>query len=184
NEVIRHMVGREIDDLFPRRATTPGEVKLRVKDLSVEHHGKPLLENIDFEVRAGEVLGIGGLMGAGRSELLLHLFGALGKRTKGSVELDGKPLDAPPHEIIRRGLALVGEDRKRYGLFLQHAIGFNMSLSSLDSLSRYSLVDGDAEFKRNQSFFEALRVKANGLETIVNTLSGGNQQKIVIGKAL
>jgi len=184
NEVIRHMVGREIGDLFPRRATTPGDVKLRVKDLHVEQQGRPVLENINLEVRAGEVVGIGGLMGAGRSELLMHLFGALGTRTKGSVELDGKPLDSPPHETIRRGLALVGEDRKKYGLFLQHPIGFNMSMSSLDGLSSYSFVDADEEFKKNQEFFKALRVKANGLETVVNTLSGGNQQKIVLGKAL
>jgi D-xylose transport system ATP-binding protein len=184
NEVIRHMVGREISDLFPRRSTKPGEVKLRVKDLYVEHHGKPVLENINLEVRGGEVVGIGGLMGAGRSELLMHLFGAMGTRTRGSVELEGKPLNAPPHEIIRRGLVLVGEDRKRYGLFLEHPIGFNLSLSSLASVSRYSMLDGDAEFKKNQGFFDALRVKANGLETVVNTLSGGNQQKIVLGKAL
>lgn len=114
----------------------------------------------------------------------MHLFGALGTRTKGSVELDGKPLNSPPHETIRRGLALVGEDRKKYGLFLQHPIGFNMSMSSLDGLSSYSFVDADEEFKKNQEFFKALRVKANGLETVVNTLSGGNQQKIVLGKAL
>ena len=184
-EVIRHMVGREIEDLFPRRTSEPGAVKLSVKGLSVEVDGKPLLKNIDLSVRAGEVVGIGGLMGAGRSELLLHLFGALGKRTAGSVELDGKPLtDEKPHQLIGRGLVLVGEDRKRYGLLLEQTIGFNLSLSSLSALSRHSIVDHDAEFKQNREIFRTLRIKAKGLETAVGTLSGGNQQKVVLGKAL
>jgi D-xylose transport system ATP-binding protein len=131
------------------------------------------------------VVGIGGLMGAGRSELLLHLMGAFGKRTAGTVTLDKKPLDQlSPHDTIRRGMVLVSEDRKRYGLFLEHSIGFNLSLSSLDDLSQGSIIERDREVKQNQQFFDSLRVKAPGLETIVGTLSGGNQQKVVLGKAL
>ena len=187
DEVIRHMVGRPITDLFPRRASMPGKVLLSVSGLSVAPvRGAPArLRELSFEVRAGEVLGIGGLMGAGRSELLLHLFGAWGTRLSGSVNVDGHELGSPsPHRALQAGLALVSEDRKRYGLFLEAAIGFNLSMSSLSDLQRHGLLDADAEVKRSQALFSSLRVKAPGLETPVRTLSGGNQQKVVIGKVL
>lgn len=184
-EIIFHMVGREINDLFPKRQTAPGETMLEVKGLCVEHEKREILHGIDLRARRGEVLGIGGLMGAGRSELLLHLMGAFGKRTAGEVKLDHKPLEAlPPHETIRRGMVLVSEDRKRYGLFLDHSIGFNLSLSTLNDLSRGSIIDRDREVKQNQKLFDSLKVKAPGLETMVAALSGGNQQKVVLGKAL
>jgi D-xylose transport system ATP-binding protein len=186
-DIILRMVGREIKDLFPRRATPPGEPLLSVKNLSVARpgDGKQVLRDVSFDVRAGEVLGIGGLMGAGRTELLMHLFGAYGKRTAGTVALHGKPLADPPHRAIERGLVLVSEDRKRYGLVLDRDIGFNMSLSSLHAvIGAGGLIKKDAEVKRNQSMFSDLRVKAPSLDTIVGGLSGGNQQKVVLGKAL
>ncbi len=187
-EVIRQMVGREITALFPRRAGKGnGSTLLSVQNLSVtdEKDGRPFLEEISFDVRAGEVLGIGGLMGAGRTELLMHLFGAWGRRTAGSVKLNGKPLDQPtPAKCIAAGLVLVSEDRKRYGLLLEHSIGFNLSLSSLNRLVRLGFVDDATEVKRNGEMFTNLRVRAPGLEAIVGRLSGGNQQKVVLGKAL
>jgi D-xylose transport system ATP-binding protein len=186
-DIIKRMVGREITDLFPRRATPPGEPLLSVKSLTVSRpgDGKQVLSDVTFDVRAGEVLGIGGLMGAGRTELLMHLFGAYGKRTSGSVTLRGENLAAPPHEAIRRGLVLVSEDRKRYGLVLDRDIGFNMSLSSLRAVvSGSGLIMKDAEVKRNKAMFSDLRVKAQSLDAIVGGLSGGNQQKVVLGKAL
>ncbi len=186
NDVIRHMVGREIKDLYPRNAGKTGEALLSVKGLSVaDASGAPYLEDISFEVRAGEVLGIGGLMGAGRSELLMHLFGAWGRRISGEVRLDGgvlKPSD--PTESIRRGLVLVSEDRRRYGLVIDKSVGFNMSLSSLKKFCRRLFIDRHAEAVENQGFSKALRVKAPSLEAVVGGLSGGNQQKVVIGKAL
>ena len=186
-DIIRRMVGREIKDLFPRRATPPGDPLLSVKNLSVARpaDGKRVLHDVTFDVRAGEVLGIGGLMGAGRTELLMHLFGAFGKRIAGSATLHGTPLADPPHRAIERGLVLVSEDRKRYGLVLDRDIGFNMSLSSLKAVvGTGGLIQRDAEVKRNQGMFSDLRVKAPSLDTIVGGLSGGNQQKVVLGKAL
>ncbi len=186
-EVIRHMVGRELGDLFPRRSTQPGDVILRVDSLSVadaETAGMRL-HDIRFELRAGEVLGIGGLMGAGRTELLMHLFGAWGRRVSGSIELNGQSLDGlTPETIIQRGLVLASEDRRRYGLHLEQEIGFNLSLSSLASVTRGGFIQRNAEIRRNQGIFNSLRVKATGLEAIVGKLSGGNQQKVVLGKAL
>lgn len=188
-EIIRHMVGREIQDLFPRRASVGGGagVALRVSNLSVSHPvtNRPRLHDISFTVGPGEVVGIGGLMGAGRTELLMHLFGAWGRRTAGSVELDGKVMPIlPPAKVLRRGMALVSEDRRRYGLVLDQSIGFNLSLSSLRSLTRLGFVDSGKEFDRNDTLYRSMRVKAPSMEVPVGKLSGGNQQKVVIGKAL
>jgi D-xylose transport system ATP-binding protein len=184
--LIAHMVGRQIDNLFPRRRSEPGEPVLSVKGLSVaERSGeKPKLQDISFELRKGEVLGIGGLMGAGRSELLMHLFGIWGVRTAGSVELDKAPLENTPAKCIRQGLVLVTEDRKRYGLVLDQTVGFNLSLSAIGEFSPRGFVDRDEEVKKNGEYVVSLRIKASSQETIAGTLSGGNQQKIVLGKAL
>ena len=187
-EVIRHMVGREITELFPRRAGTPGEVLLQVDRLSAApSKGAPAsLKDISFEVRAGEVLGIGGLMGAGRSELLMHLFGAWGVRTGGRVRLLGREVgpDRGPVDLLADGMALVSEDRKRFGLILDAAIGYHLTLSSLAGVSRFGLIDAPREHRVSKDVFDALRIKAPSLETPVGALSGGNQQKVVLGKAL
>jgi D-xylose transport system ATP-binding protein len=189
--VIKHMVGREITDLFPRKAGAPPTAAtapiLVVRDLSVApRKGEPaLLRDISFELRPGEVLGIGGLMGAGRTELLMHLFGAWGRRLAGDVSLDGKPYAAPvPRESIRRGLVLASEDRRRYGLILPQSIGFNLSLSFLPSFARAGRIRTASEQVENQRWFDDLRVKAPNQSARVGGLSGGNQQKVVLGKAL
>jgi D-xylose transport system ATP-binding protein len=187
NEVIRHMVGREIGDLFPRRSSQPGDIILQVDSLAVAdtESGITKLHDIQFELRAGEVLGIGGLMGAGRTELLMHLFGAWGRRISGQVRLKGRSTAGwTPESIIQNGLVLASEDRRRYGLHLEHEIGFNLSLSSLSSVTRGGFIQRNAEIRRNQGIFDSLRVKATGLETVLGKLSGGNQQKVVLGKAL
>ena len=186
-EVIKHMVGREITDLFPRKSSKPGPPVLQVESLNVAdpYSGESILSDISFSLQAGEVLGIGGLMGAGRTELLMHLFGAWGERKSGAVRLDNQELRArKPDEIIRHGLVLVSEDRRRYGLILDKTIGFNLSLSSLANLTSNRLIDQGLEFKRNNHFFQSLRVKAPTMEALVGRLSGGNQQKTVLGKAL
>jgi D-xylose transport system ATP-binding protein len=198
SEIIRQMVGREITDLFPRKKSIIGDLTsstigdlppaiLRVSGLSVAdpHTRQPRLHDISFAVAAGEVLGLGGLMGAGRTELLMHLFGAWGERRGGTVELNGTPLPPlKPHEILARGMALVSEDRRRYGLVLPESIGFNLSLSSLRKLARGGLVDRGREFQKNDHAFRSLRIKGPGIESTVGKLSGGNQQKVVLGKAL
>ncbi len=186
-EIIRHMVGREITDLFPRRRSKLGAPVLEVENVSATHPHTAgnFLSEISFSVRAGEVLGIGGLMGAGRTELLMHLFGVWGQRENGTVRLDGRDLrGCKPDEIIRRGMVLVSEDRRRYGLILDKTIGFNLSLSSLRNLTSHRLIDQGLEFKRNDHFFQSLRVKAPTMEGLVSKLSGGNQQKVVVGRAL
>jgi D-xylose transport system ATP-binding protein len=186
-QVIRHMVGREITQLFPRRpAKQLGDVLLSVRDLTVSGSSRQSkLESISFDVRAGEVLGIGGLMGAGRSELLLHLFGAFGQRENGTVSLSGIPMPRPtPGRCVSAGLVMVCEDRKKQGLVLPQTINFNLSLSSLDRLTRMGLLSDEQEVRRNQGMYASLAIRATGLEAISGRLSGGNQQKVVLGKAL
>jgi len=142
------------------------------------------LHDISLELHQGEVLGIGGLMGAGRSELLMHLFGIWGDRKTGTVELEKAPLATAPAACIDQGLVLVTEDRKRFGLVLNQTVGFNLSLSAIDEFSPGGIVDRDQEIKRNDEYVRSMRIKASNQETIAGTLSGGNQQKIVLGKAL
>jgi len=187
-ELIRHMVGREIKDLFPReRGTSPGAPLLEVRKLTAapDRTQPARLMDVSFSVRAGEVLGIGGLMGAGRSETLMHLFGAWGVRRGGDVLLGGEAYPSPsPGSSIDRGLVMVTDDRKRFGLHLDQSIGYNLSLSSLDQVTRGGLLDEAAEAQLNRKYFDGLRVKAPDMEAAVGGLSGGNQQKVVVGKAL
>ena len=187
-EVIRLMVGLNITDQFPRRARPPGEIKLEVENLSVldERSNRTVLENISFRLSAGEVLGIGGLMGAGRTELLMHLMGAYGRRRRGSVRLNKKELPAgvPTDEVVGRGMIFVSEERRRYGFVSGTSIAFNLSLASLRRFSRLGWIDEQAERRDSQQQFEKLHVKAPGLHAPIDSLSGGNQQKIVLGKTL
>jgi D-xylose transport system ATP-binding protein len=164
----------------------PALLSIRHLDVAPQRHAAPFLRDLSFEVRAGEVLGFGGLMGAGRTELLMHLFGAWGHRRAGEVALRGAAYAKPtPRASLERGLVLVSEDRRRYGLVLEQSIGFNLSLASLRRLvGRRGTIDRPAEFVRNQHFFDSLRVKAPGQDARVGGLSGGNQQKVVLGKAL
>jgi D-xylose transport system ATP-binding protein len=187
--LIKNMVGREITDLFPRQSPrAPGPVQLAVRDLTVAPgKGEPAcLHQISFELRAGEVLGFGGLMGAGRTELLMHLFGAWGQRSAGTVTLREGRYDSPnPRTSIQRGLVLVSEDRRRYGLVLDQEISFNLSLSCLRRFTGAAgQIDLPGEHRTNQKFFDALRIKAPSQQSRVGGLSGGNQQKVVLGKAL
>jgi len=183
--LIRDMVGRELGALFPRRAPALGPVRLEARGLGAAGGGgvKSLVD-VSFSVRAGEVLGIGGLMGAGRTELLKHLFGAWGRRTAGELLLDGKALRAAhPWDTLAAGLALVSEDRRRDGLVLEQSVGFNLSLSTVSALMRGGLLDEHEEAVLNERDRADLRIKTPSLAARVGGLSGGNQQKVLFGRA-
>jgi D-xylose transport system ATP-binding protein len=185
--LVHHMIGRELTELFPRRRREPGEVLLSVSGLSASdpRHPARTLRDIGFELCAGEVLGIGGLLGSGRSELLLHLFGAWGKRSGGRVALRGAPFAAEsPRGAIASGMVLVPESRKRDGLVLPQTIGFNLSLSSLSRHTFAGVLRPAALAEAEQRVFESLGVRAAGCHVPVAEVSGGNQQKVVLGKAL
>lgn len=187
DEVVSQMVGRQVTDFFPKRVHRCGETLLEVRELTATspYTSGLTLSGLSFELHAGEVLGLGGLLGAGRSELLLHLYGAWGKRISGQVRLCGRIYDRPsPSESIDRGLVLVTEDRKETGLILGQSIGTNLSLSALQRFVDWGFISREREYRASIGHFSALRVKAQSLETVVSTLSGGNQQKVAFGKAL
>ena len=180
DEEVKLMVGREIGDRFPGRDVVPGAVRLAVRGLSDGRH----IDGISFEARAGEVLGIAGLMGAGRSEILKTLFG-VNRRTAGDVWLDGAPLDVrSPAAAIAAGLAFVTEDRKSQGLVLGMSVRENATLVHLDSYARLGVVNGAAEQAAVAQQISQLRIRTRDAELDVKSLSGGNQQKVVFAKWL
>ena len=187
-QVIARMVGREVGDIFPTVEHGHGEVALEVRGFTVEDPnvtGKMLARDINFQVRRGEVLGIAGLMGAGRSELLMGIFGAHAGRTSGEVFVEGKQVRINnPAEAISHGIGFVTEDRKRFGLVLDQTILNNMTLAGLNRISGRFVTDVDAEAAAGNRSMKDLRVKANSVFTVAGTLSGGNQQKVVLAKWL
>ena len=188
DKVIAAMVGREVGDIFPVSTHEHGETALRVTSLTVyskEISGKKLVDSVSFEVRRGEVLGIAGLMGAGRSELLTGIFGAWTGRCERRIEVDGHAVTInSPADAIANGIGFVTEDRKRFGLILEQTILDNMTLVGLKRLSGKFLTNRSREATAANGPMKSLRIKANSPLTIAGTLSGGNQQKVVLGKWL
>jgi ribose transport system ATP-binding protein len=187
-ELIRWMVGRDLGEQFPRRAPHPGKEQLRVENFNVFPAGfdaKPAARNISLSVRAGEILGIGGLQGSGATELFWGLFGAYGAATCGRVQLDGKEVCfRAPREAIESGVALLTNDRKTSGLVLSQSIIANATLAGLRELSRWGWRSFARERQAATKTTAPLRLRASSLDLEVNALSGGNQQKVVIAKWL
>ena len=179
--VVQMMIGRAVEDYVPTYLSArPGAVRLRVEGLSSP--GK--FEQVTFSVRAGEIVGLAGLVGAGRSEVAQAIFG-LDPRATGSVELEGEPLRlGQVREALRRGIGLVPEDRKRQGLIPGLSCRANLTLVILDRLRRWGFLSQARENQEAGALFERLQVKAASLNAPVATLSGGNQQKVVIAKWL
>ncbi|TBL81117.1 xylose ABC transporter ATP-binding protein [Paenibacillus thalictri] len=187
NKVISYMVGRELKELFPYVPSSPGEVALSVQNFSLWSQGmnRKVIDNVSFEVRQGEILGISGLMGAGRTELMMGLFGAYGGVMQGKVAVSGKTVNIrSPQDAIRAGMGLVSEDRKKLGLVLNMDIRKNTSIASLKAVSDWGVINENKEIHSAKAYQQSLRIKANSVETVVGTLSGGNQQKVVLGKWL
>jgi ribose transport system ATP-binding protein len=180
-QIVQMMIGRPLADYFPSHlGATPGDVKLRVEELSSP--GK--FSNVSFTVRAGEIVGMAGLVGSGRSEIAQAIFGLDGNAS-GRIEIEGVPLKlGSPREAMRRGIGLVPEDRKRQGLVLMMSCRRNFSLVILDRLRRFGLLNHRLEAREAEALFKRLRVKTPSIEIPVAALSGGNQQKVVIAKWL
>ena len=189
DKIIAHMVGREVKNLYPRPQTRAGAVLLEVKDFSVEDPANPgryVVEKVSFQVREGEVLGVAGLMGAGRTALLSSLFGAARGKASGSLVVQGKsrPPFSSPEQAIQSGVALVSEDRKRYGLVLESPVEENLILAYMRHLAKNGFLDHDAITRECSTQVQAMRIKTPSLSAWVNKLSGGNQQKVILGKWL
>jgi D-xylose transport system ATP-binding protein len=186
--VIALMVGREVGDIFPTTSHDFGETALEVRNLNVfdtDNPGKKLVDNVSFSVKKGEVVGISGLMGAGRSELLMAIFGAWNGKKSGEIFVEGRKVSIDsPRDAIENGIGFVTEDRKRFGLLLEQTILDNLTLAGLKRISGKFLTHVSRETVAAKSAMNSLKVKANSPLTITGTLSGGNQQKVVLGKWL
>ncbi len=186
--IISLMVGREVGNIFPEVTHPHGTTVLEIEHLTAEDpnlKGKYLVQDVSFHVKSGEVLGIAGLMGAGRSELLMAIFGAHAGRVTGQIKVKGQRVTiGSPADAIRHGIGFVTEDRKRFGLVLEQTILNNMTLACLKQISGRFVTSHHAETVAGQQAAQEMRVKANSVETIVGTLSGGNQQKVVLAKWL
>ena len=187
--IIKGMVGRDLTDRFPKReAHEIGEIMMEVKNWNVYHPiflEKKVIDNVSFNVRRGEVLGIAGLMGAGRTELSMSIFGkSYGTQISGKIKINGKEVHLNTvKEAIAHGLAYVTEDRKGNGLILPNAIKMNISLANLAEVSnKQGVIDTDKEYEVAKDYKKELKIKCPTVEQHVNNLSGGNQQKVLLAK--
>ncbi len=177
-KVVKMMVGRELGERFPSRTSSIGEVIFEVENLKQKDWSK----NISFQVKAGEILGVAGLMGAGRTELVEAIFGYR-KKTSGTIRLNGHVLTIRhPRDAVDAGIGFVTEDRKDKGLVLDASIRENISLTNMKSISKKGVISPTNELRFAERLFKRLHIRATGIEQKVGSLSGGNQQKVVISK--
>lgn len=189
-DLVREMVGRKIEDVFPPKPPTESsqEVVLEVKNLAYKPgpSGRPLLRNLNLKLHRGEILGIAGLMGAGRTELVMAIFGALkAEKISGQVFLFGKEVDIQkPDDAINNGLGLVTEDRKLTGACLHLSVSENLVLPNLEMISKLKLINRDQENEMVDKNILALKIRTRGGAQPIRTLSGGNQQKVLLARWL
>jgi D-xylose transport system ATP-binding protein len=187
-QLISYMVGRELTQLFPRKPHKAGETVMSVRNWTVynpELPDKKLIDNVSFDLKKGEILGIAGLMGAGRTELVMSMFGAYGVGISGEMILEGKKITIRnPENAIDAGIAYVSEDRKRYGLVLRQDIRFNTALASFKRFKKRGFLNDNEIIKQTERYVKELRTKTPSVEQLTKNLSGGNQQKVVLAKWL
>jgi len=181
DQLIRMMVGRELDTLFPKHTTTRGEIALELRKVSC----KPFkLKNISLTVRRGEILGLAGLVGSGRTQLAEAIFG-LWPLTEGQVFIEGQATEIrSPADAVRAGLAYVPEDRCRHGVILEMPISMNTTLASLDQVSAHGFVQPQVEHDAAERLKERLHLKTKSVQIPAKHLSGGNQQKVALARWL
>ena len=187
--IIKGMVGREMTNRFPKRENVQiGDTMLEVSNWTVHHPLYPerkVVDNVSMFVRKGEVVGIYGLMGAGRTELAMSIFGqTYGVNISGEMKIDGKHVKVRKgaDDAIRHKIAYVTEDRKGNGLVLSQSIKVNTSLAHLDAISSHTVIDGDKEYAVAEEYRDKLKIKTPTVEQLVGNLSGGNQQKVLLAK--
>jgi putative multiple sugar transport system ATP-binding protein len=189
DQIIKHMVGREMADRYPSRTSNIGDIVFEVKNWKVHHEihaDRQVIKGVDLHVKRGEVVGIAGLMGAGRTELAMSIFGrTYGQGISGQVFLHGREIDTGTvQQAIDHGIAYVTEDRKGYGLVLDETIAWNTTLANLKAVSNFSVIDEGLEFKVADDFRQKLNIRSPDVFARVVNLSGGNQQKVVLSKWL
>jgi ribose transport system ATP-binding protein len=179
DDLVKLMIGRDLKDVYPKRTVKPGAVLLEVNDLSQSK----LLRDISFLLHAGEIVGFAGIVGSGRTELARAIFGA--DPSSGEMRIDGKPFKPhSPAAAIRKGVALVTEDRKAQGLFLQLSVRINTTISGLRRLTRLGVINFGKELALVKRMIQELRIKTPTPSFLVVNMSGGNQQKVVLARWL
>jgi putative multiple sugar transport system ATP-binding protein len=187
NRIIRGMVGREITDLFPKRDSQIGDVAFEVRNWNVYHAedtDRKVVDNVSFKVRAGEVVGLSGLVGAGRTELAMSLFGkSYGQKISGEIFINGKKvqMNSIP-KAIKNGVAYVTEDRKQYGLVLMNDVRWNTTLAKLQKITHHGVINDYEEISEAEKYKTVMNIKTPSVFQLTNNLSGGNQQKVVLAK--
>ena len=190
NEIIKHMVGREIENVYPKRQhIEPGDVALELRNWTVfdPKQDRIILDHVNIKLRKGEVVGLSGLMGAGRTELALSVFGNTPKYKllEGEIYVEGKKVAfKSPKDATKAGLAYVSEDRKHNGLILIQDIKFNVTIANLDKLLERNVVNENEEIVQVTEYKNSLNIKTPSIKQLVGNLSGGNQQKVQIAKWL
>ena len=187
DDVVSQMVGRRITSYYVKVPVQIGGEVLRVENFTVPHPLNPkknIVENVSFSLRKGEILGLAGLVGAGRSEVVNAIFGKI-RRSNGKIFIDGKEVDIhSPKEAIANGIALITEDRKKDGLVQILSIRENATLASLKQISKNGVLNRRLEEEMTQKYYDEMNIRAQNMEVLVQTLSGGNQQKVVLEKWL
>jgi putative multiple sugar transport system ATP-binding protein len=189
DRVIKHMVGREMADRYPKRTPHIGETVFELKNWRVHHELHPdrlVIKGVNLHIKRGEIVGIAGLMGAGRTELAMSIFGrSYGQGISGQVLMHDKPIDTSTvQKAIDHGIAYVTEDRKGYGLVLDETIAWNTTLANLDAVSSHSVIDEGREFGVAEEYRRKLNIRSPDAFARTVNLSGGNQQKVVLSKWL
>lgn len=185
--LVSAMIGRKLESMYPTMETTPGEVALEISDYSVRHPDYPvnIVDHVSMKFRAGEIVGISGLLGAGRTELMSAVVGAYKVKGSGNICVNGKKaVFRTPSSAIKAGIGYVTEDRKNTGLILNQTIRFNSSLACLSRIINAGVLSPRKEKKIVSELVEKLRIKTGSIENKANSLSGGNQQKVVLAKWL
>jgi len=187
--IIKDMVGREISDRYPKRVPNVGETVFEVRNWTVHHpihEDRQVVRDVSFHVSKGEVVGIAGLMGAGRSELAMSIFGrSYGENISGEIHLHGKPVEiASVAQAVGHGICYLTEDRKQYGLVLDEDIVSNITLSNLAAVSKHGIIDNGRERVVAAEYRDRINIKCSSLFQKTVNLSGGNQQKVVLSKWL
>ncbi len=185
--IIKGMVGRDIENRYPHRDPNVGEVIMEVKDWTVHHpqnEDRVVINRVNLNVKRGEIVGFAGLMGAGRTELAMSIFGkSYGQKISGSLKINGKEVNLDTvNKAIDSGIAYVTEDRKNYGLVLIDTIKNNISLSNLKKLSKNSVINPHEEILVSEDFRKKFKIKSSSILHKTGNLSGGNQQKVVLSK--
>ncbi|NEP79844.1 MAG: ATP-binding cassette domain-containing protein [Okeania sp. SIO3B3] len=183
DEVIEMMVDRKLSNLFPHKVCQPGKVILEVKNLTA--YTQPSIKDINFKLRAGEILGIAGLVGAKRTDILEGIFG-IRKLSSGEIILDGKKIDnSTIHKAISQGFALVTEERRSTGIFASLSVSFNATIANINYyVNRWGLLSEKKIRQHTQDIIDSMEVKTPSQKTLIGKLSGGNQQKVIVGRWL